>query len=729
MAFKFYLDGQLTDAPMNEFDLSTSIERVSETEGINITQDVQLEYNGNNDLNPNESSGYQILLNAFESGTCNELLLDIYDQISDTQTIHVYQGVIKVPSISWDLQRAVISTKVQDNSYYSYLSNNQSIEYNFLSPTSKNGVTITPATQTDVVFFNPIDCVYNSVSPHKGINVNDAFDFIVRALSDNKVSFFSYTLQQEPILFLFTGFALQAANSGEPSEVMTSFETLFSEVKKVRNIGYYIDRTNLNNPVLIIEDMDLMYGNANVFEFTDIKEMISEVNTDDIYAIINVGSKDLADGANPNYTFPEAISYLGFKQESYVPLGQCNFDNELDLVNEYVISSNMISDQIYGAVTTNLDKVFMVECEFITLNTVWVAKKYPSWVGQGTCFYNQGLNNPSKLQVQNSSYQSASTNTLAIGTYGFRAELGAEQAVGSFNPASSVFSSSWAGATTEPVIFVDENSGINYDGSGNYFNTTGIYVAPVDGNYSFNSEIPIRIAECDTVYNCVTIIVASSQIATIGAGSYTAQTARQQFVGKLYIKVYTDNTLTTLISQTQSQVTFAYNGFYSISNNFVGYLTAGNAVVVSLNIRSGIFVYDVTSNQTNNPVVLWPNPDIAALNNSGLMVISLSFGCSFPQPYGTCYAKLDSFFECNGMPDGIITFGASDPKLFQNKTFEFDYDINTTDFETIKSNPTGMFKFEKDNVERYGWIQTMKRNDWTGMTTVKLLTNNASSPK
>lgn len=728
MAFRFYLDGQLTDAPMNEFDLSTSIERVNDTQGINITQDVQLQYNGNNNLNPFESSGYQILLNAFESGTCNELLLDIYDEITDTQTIHVYQGVIKVPSITWDLQKAIISTKVQDNSYYAYLSNNQSIEYNFLSPASKNGVTITPATQTTVVFFNPITCTYNSLSPHEGININDAFEFIVRALSDNKISFYSYTLKQEPVLFLFTGYALQVANSGDPSELITSFETLFNEVKKVRNIGYYIDRTDLNNPVMIIEDMDLMYGNSNVFEFTDIKDMVSEVNTDNIYAIIKVGSKELADGANPNYTFPEAISYLGFKPEDYVPLGQCNFDNELDLINDYVISSNMISDQIYGAVTTNLDKVFMVECEYDTGSMVWLAKKYPSWVGQGTCFYNQGLNNPSKLQVQNSSYQAASTNTLANGTYGFRAELGAEQTVGSFNPGSSLFSSSWAGATTEPVIFVDENSGVNYDGSGNYNNTTGIYLAPVSGNYSFNSEIPIRIADCDTVSNCVIITVAGSQSPSIAAGTYKAGSVRQQFVGKLSIKVYTDNTLSSLVSQTQSQVTFAYNGTYSISNNFVGYLAAGNAVVVSLNIRSGLFVYNVTTNATNTPVN-WPNPDISALNNSGWSIFLGFSGCSFPQPYGSCYARTASYFECNGMPDGIVTFGSSDPKLFQNKTFEFEYDINTTDFETIKSNPTGMFKFEKDNVERYGWIQAMKRNDWTGMTTVKLLTNNASSPK
>ena len=729
MAFKFYIDGQLTDAPVNEFDLSTTIDRDNDTEGILITQDVQLQYNGNNALNPGEVSGYTLLYDAFESGTCNELPIDIYDEVSDTLTIHLYQGVIKVPSIEVDLHKMIISTKVQDNSFYAYLSNNQSIEYNFVSPTSKNGVQITPAVQTDVNFFNPVTCQYNSLQLKKGVNINDAFDFIVRALSDNKVSFYSWSLQQEPVLFLFTGYAMTLANSGEDSELITSFEDMIKELQKVRNVGYYIDRSNLDNPILVIEDLDLIYGGNNFFEFTDIKELNATVNTDNIYASIKVGSSKLADGANPNYTFPESISYLGFKEEVYVPLGQCNFDNELDLVNDYIISSNMISDQLYGAVTENLDNIFMVECENYLGN--WRAVQYGSWVGAGptigTCFYNKGLSNPSKLVTQNSNYQASTTNTLASGTYGFRAELGAEQLVGSIDPASAVFSNTLTGFNNEPVIFVDENSGPNYDGSGNYNNATGVYVAPVDGDYSFTADIGIRISNCDEVDNCLSINVINSLSPNIPNGLYTAGKAKQQFVATLFIKVYDTNLFGSLLYQTQSQVTFAGNGVYSISNNLVSNLVAGNAVVVSLVIRSGIFVYNIQNSLGSN--VAWPNPDLTALTNNG-WVLALSFNnCGFPLPYGQCFARGDSFFECNGMPDGILTFGSSDPKLYRSKSYEFEYHIDVTDFELIKNNPTGLYKFEKDNVERYGWLDNIKRNDWTGMTTVKLITNNAATPK
>jgi hypothetical protein len=729
MAFKFYLDGQLTDSPVNEFDLSTTIDRDNETEGILITQDVQLQYNGNNVLNPGEVSGYTVLLDAFDTGTCNELLIDIYDEVSDTLTLHVYQGVIKVPSIEVDLHRMIISTKVQDNSFYAYLSNNQSIDYNFVSPSSKNGVAITPAVQTDVNFFNPIDCQYNSLKLRKGVNINDAFDFIVRALSDNKVSFYSFSLQQEPVLFLFTGHALTLANSGDDSELITSFEQMMSELKKVRNVGYYIDRTNLDNPVLIIEDLDMIYGGNNFFEFTDIKELTATVNTDDIYASIKVGSKRLADGANPNYTFPESISYLGFREEVYVPLGQCNFDNELDLVNDYIISSNMISDQLYGALTENLEDVFMVECENYLGN--WRAVQYPSWVGVGfgvgTCFYNKGLSNPTKLNVQNSNYQSATTNTLSTGTYGFRAEQGAEQISGSFDPGSGAYIGPvYGGFDTQPVIFVDETSGPNYDGSGNYNNVTGVYVAPVDGDYSFSSTIDFRIVGCDTCVGGVNLVVLSSPSSGLPVGTYAVGTTKQQFNATLTIQVYSDNTLTVLLNQSSSFATFAGDGTYSLSNNFVGYLATGNAVIVSLNVDGGVYCYNLTNGIYNFSL---PNPNIRLLNASG-WVLQLQFStCSFPLPYPTCYSKATSYFECNGMPDGVLTFGSSDPKLFRSKAYEFEYHIDVTDFEVIKNNPTGLYKFEKDNIERFGWLDNMKRNDWTGMTTVKLITNNAATPK
>ncbi len=64
----------------------------------------------------------------FESGVCNEATLRISDQVSPTQTILVYVGVIKVPDIRIDLQQQTLASKVVDNGFYSYINNNKSIE-------------------------------------------------------------------------------------------------------------------------------------------------------------------------------------------------------------------------------------------------------------------------------------------------------------------------------------------------------------------------------------------------------------------------------------------------------------------------------------------------------------------------------------------------------------------------------------------------------------------------
>jgi len=57
MAFLFYIDNQLTDQPVNDTALITSIKRDNQLNALLITQDVELIYNGNNALNTGEVSG------------------------------------------------------------------------------------------------------------------------------------------------------------------------------------------------------------------------------------------------------------------------------------------------------------------------------------------------------------------------------------------------------------------------------------------------------------------------------------------------------------------------------------------------------------------------------------------------------------------------------------------------------------------------------------------------
>lgn len=718
MAFKFYLDGQLTDQPVNDKELSTSITRNNETFGLVITQDVELIYNGNNDPEIGTISGYTYLKNLFDNGSCYEATIQIFDETEGTNTVFLYEGVVKVPSIEIDLQMVNLKTKVQDNSFYAYINNNKRIKYNLSSLFTKNRLPITPVTQTRVKMFNTLDGTYDPGVGYNGVSVYDAFTYLVGALSDNKVGFYSAYLKTEPILYLFTGEAL--VDDTAESEIEVSFEQLYNEVKKAKNIGFFIDITNRQNPVLRLEDVNTLYGSSNVYHFDDIKEMNTRVKIDNIYGTIRVGVNNEIGGPDPVYSFPSGISYLGYNEEVYVPLGQCNIDNELELINDFKVTTNQISYQIFGAATTDLTEIFMIECEYDDIALQYQARQYESWVNTVDYYYNKGFSNPDKMLVQNSNYQSNTINTLTIGTLGFRAELGQGQYIGSSDPGSPFF----VPYTIQPIVFTDETTGINYDGSGNYDNTTGIYICSVDGLYSFNAEVRMDGYNFHSCANGFFLQIFSSPI--YAAGTYQTS-VEQSFNVTLKLKVYTDSTLSTLITETV-QKTNIRNGTWFISNNIVTNLSVGNAVICDIETSASLYCGGVLTNSLGANVGVLPVPTLVDLIQvPGWSFTQFFSGCSFPNPKPDATMSDTSYFECNGSPDGSgLTFGFSDPQLFKNKEYEFQYYISQGDFEAIKNNPTGLITFEKDNITRFGWIDVMKRNDWTGLTNIKLVSQNAS---
>jgi hypothetical protein len=92
------------------------------------------------------------------------------------------------------------------------------------------------------------------------------------------------------------------------------------------------------------------------------------------------------------------------------------------------------------------------------------------------------------------------------------------------------------------------------------------------------------------------------------------------------------------------------------------------------------------------------------------------------------YVKYDSFFSCNGSPtSGIVPYlGDENVRKF---VYEFDYEIPQSDYLALKPNIFKLVSFEKDGVTKFGWIENMKKNDWTGITQVKLITSNAITPQ
>lgn len=714
MAFQFYLDGQLTDQPVNDTDLQSTLRRDQSLLALLLTQDAQITWAATNNLAAGLISGYAYLKALSDGGLCQEAELQIYSHVSGSLTNRIYTGVIKVPQIEIDMQRLTLSAKVQDNNYYSYIANNKNIEYNVQAIKTKNREDITPPQAYEVDMFSSATGVYGSTvgNLYQGYRVYDVFQFLTAAISDNKVSFESQHLQEEPVIFIFDGYAL--ANANEPPAVITSFEKLLSEIYKVRNIRFWIDSTNQDAPVLRLEKADSLFTGHRTIEFNDIKEMLTRHRTDNIYATIKVGATDNPGGADAVYTFIAGTSYLGWMEEQYAPLGQCNIDNELNLMNDYGITSNDVNDQVMGAVNSDLDKMFLVECEQVDeILFAATAIAYPSWVDTPDYYYNQGFNNPSKLLAHGSSYQTGLTNTLQIGSNGFQASRGQDLLIGTQNSALPEFCFGYPTYEIEPVVFGDETTGGNYDGSGNYSNTLGHYVCPADGLYSLGVNLDLDIVN---LRNCPT-----GADVTVGSTYYPETPVTWGFRLRVTIAAYTDATLTTLISESYTQNDYLLNGSATLATSLTAYLPTGSVVVVRTSATVGWFNYTLGL----------PDPYIGYMNylySIGSYPYQISVGgCGIQGgAHPNCYALESSIYFCSGAPDGGGTFTAPDPALYKNREYEFDYHIAEGDWLAIAENPTGVFPFEKDGVTRYGWIQEIRHSHWTGMSKIKLITSDVT---
>lgn len=724
MSFRFYLDGQLTDQPMNDKDLSTTIKRNSSLGALLITQDVDLEYNGNNDLDPGMISGYAYLKSKFDSGSCQQVNIRIIDVSDPTLTVEIYNGVIKVPSIQFDLQQVIAKSKVQDNSFYAYINNNKSIKYDIQSPTTKNGLAINPPNAYDVTLF---DGCSGSTLPdaYQGYRVYDVLTYLVAAISDNKVGFFSNFLQTTPEIMVFDGFAI--GHPLTPPAVILSFNDLYSELSKAFNLSFYIDTTDPTNPVMIMEPTTQLFTGLNPFEFTDIKELQSGIREDNLFGTVVPGTDFNPGGVDQVYTLPSGTSYFGFAEETFTPKGQCNVDNELSLVNRYKVSNNAINDQVNGGVTDYYDDIFLVEVENVDQMALTAnAIAYPPWTPSNILcpnarYYNYNFSNLQKIANHGNNLQTVLFNTLTIGTAGFQASPGQEQLLVSSDPQ---YVTAYLTLPETQVINTDVTSAGNYN-AGQYSTITGRYTANASGVHSFAANY---IFDCDNLKSCISNFTITTAGAGLPLGSYTLILLQDVVYVTALIKIY--DAANNLLS-TQRQRTIINVGMDTAQLGISHVVNMVSTDYAEFSIEAKIYkkavlagpasTYPVGTNFNQaNPL----HPDFG-YQLSGNPWQTWNWPNCVQTPFVNIFTQIQSFTSCTGTPSTGITVGVPQSNTFENYEYTFDYDIPQSDWTQIVSNPTTLFIFEKDNQRRIGWIDTMKRNDWTGITQIKLVTNNA----
>lgn len=672
MSFLFYISGTLVNQPENDPKsmVISTVSREQDTGMITIVQDVVLEWNHKNLLNAGETDGYTLIKDAFDLGICNELEVIITDQVSVSQTNLVYTGIFKLTQVEIDEQREFIKCKVQDNSWRAYTQNNKEVQVNLAGTFTKSKLNAIPIDQYLVDLFNSNGCAYGSFAGilFHAYRVSDVFDFIVRGITDNKVEFRSdYLDSLDPNLFIIKGQDLLNPFTLFPlapqPEYVLSFQQMYTEIHKAKNIAMWIDGTDPDAPILRLENYEATFSGDILYTFPDIKHLRTYVDGSRLYGTVSVGSDTTHFGNSVWYTFNDATSHQGWGKEQYFPLGQCNTNTELDLLNTFVLSNNSIQDTMIGQSTSDIDKYFLLEMDDVDTVGLTATEHQYDFFGQGFCLHNFGLNNFSKMQRHSTSFETAFGTFLGVGGNGFRALLGS--AVIDFISYTTLGSAPGfvpPGGQTFDSEFVNETQGGGYDGGNNYNNVIFEYVVPVNGDYSFTQNLIFGIAG---IYRPSIFVTVFNEIL-------------------LYDSAMTLKDFSSVVQD------YHNDGNYQFPTTFVLNAVAGDIVKARYRIEfNGVF-----GGPGSQPIAQF---------------LTLSY---------------QSYFECNGTPDGgvTITTGTSDLKKLRH---EFIADIPESVWRTIVANPVGQLGFQKDGVTRYGWIEYMRHDHQTGRTEIKLITNNA----
>lgn len=675
MAFIFHIASQLVDQPTGDLGLSTKIRRDDDLGGIVITQDATLTWFMENNLESGVASGYQIIKDLFDSGICNEAEIKIYNQVSNTLTYLTHTGIIKIPQCEFDEKRMSVSVKIQDNSFYSYLYNNRNLKVDFRAVQTKNKLDIAEIDWYSVDFFNGCTGGFGGASAgayYKGYAVTDVLEFIIAVITDNRIGFQSDFLTNLTYpLMLFKGESLLNPYTIYPGSNPTfnvSLQEILTELDKLKNLYFYIDTSTPDWPVFRLESREDTFSDQISVTLSEPLEIQTKVDTATLYTKVVCGSDINADGSLPCssggwFTMNEAISYYGFKVEEFFPLGQCNTGTELNITSEWIISNNVIQDIIIGGSTNYLDNYVLVECDAVDSGAL-TANAYPwDFYGQTTppFFYNLGLNNYAKMQRHSTKFETVFGNFLGLGSLGFRALLGD-------NPTQDI--TYVTGPASDPFFLPP---GLNsFDAEFVNETTNGGY----DGSNNYSNITYEYVVPQDGNYSFHEQL--HFEVTGLSGFSYFN-------IGVLVV-LY-DAGMNPKASNVASMNVFN-NGFYYNDVTLVADCIAGDVVKAT---------YGLTFN----------------LNGGN------------PQPNKTLTVIWDSFFECNGTPEGGITITTGNASI-RKLLHDFEYHITDSDWVTILANPTGVIPFVKDDVTRYGWIQEISRSDQTGLAKIKLLSSNAT---
>lgn len=464
---QFYLDGTLYESPNNYETL---------TDRIYYSKDVSgyiRELNGSIDF---YGGAYVYLRQLFNDGICNNVDVVITDSCADGSPVNIFNGVIFISDIEWNLIKCSATVEIVDNSYIAKIYNNKSINCYLGINRSKNNVDISafdnPQTNISLLASNGGAGITNAT----GYRIYDAFRFIIAFITDGEVyvesDFFNPSTGTDYHAYYAVVMNGEETRTGTATNfAYISLQDLYNDVDKIYNLAFSFEINSAGNKVMRIEPKSYYLQTSEINYFEDPADLIQKIDIEKNYSKVKFGSAQIAN----DFTFLQDIKFVGQQQEEYHLLGTCNSEAELDLqLSKIITDTNIIQDLVDNGTNDTYDKNNFI----IALAASNIVELTPKPLSVNF-YYNAGINNLSVSQYWFGEIPASIALFLAGDVNEFLATMfGTVQVVNDF-------------VTGTNVIFNNDVVAPGFDNGANYNTVTGAYTAVVNGVYGFHTYMNV----------------------------------------------------------------------------------------------------------------------------------------------------------------------------------------------------------------------------------------------
>ncbi len=676
--YQFYLDGVLlVNEPKGWGELVTNIQRQTDIKGIFQTQDVTLTFTGD---------GYDILRTKFNTNFCLQTDIEIWEY-RDTEYVLMFSGIIFVSACKVYDNECIIESTVEDNSFFAKIYNNKSIEAYVQVGTSKNLVSYTGAVTETFQTFNVCTTFWNA-QDREGVTPFEAFRSLIAFMTDDTVDFESSLFDvggewntDTKRLLITTGIKVGSTDplvygNGDKLINKFSFLTLFQEMDKNCNIGLMVDTTGAR-PKIIIESNSFFYNDDRLMLLDNVNGLKIYVDEEKLYGKVRFGSTTTLPGSVcPDPVFPESQEFLSFRDEEYYVLGQCNIDSELNLVRNWIVSSNIIQSITPPLTETIYDEnIILIVCEKVGGVQRAIQGNPFSLLLATPRFFNEDLLNH-KVAAR---YLGGVPNSIAV---------------------------SLNNVTDECEV---GRVGLNYPGVGTPLRVSTAFTStysPVD--YNDKTTPPFF----DT-NNRFTLATDRYTCGAASGGLYAIQVEQVVNVSA-YIQETPFNTDATQHHYINFQ--FKINHFDSLLNPLATY-NFHPLRIYSYQPFNPTPLFGDSTLITQSPLFVMEAGDFITVS---LIMDVIKVGTIFRGDF--FINLLDGVFRTAFTSKGGGDLQAYDPTDYPVYKYEFSYPISPTDFDLIKNNPHKSIGINKDGVNTTDcYIDQAKYNHKTGICDFTLI--------